>query len=135
GLSQLRSAKNPNLPRPTHPVLSTPWLAAKEPLLIGWNWGKVDQEAPAFMDVEGKYLIEGMRFLPKDIQSRLSSALGGGVADLESWKKEFFNTLPKAMVSWLKTSSEPNKAVLIISEADIHKFRTYALTAILKHES
>ncbi|ERL60404.1 hypothetical protein K661_03271, partial [Piscirickettsia salmonis LF-89 = ATCC VR-1361] len=25
---QLRSAKNPNLPRPTHPVLSTPWLAA-----------------------------------------------------------------------------------------------------------
>ncbi|ERL61419.1 hypothetical protein K661_02237, partial [Piscirickettsia salmonis LF-89 = ATCC VR-1361] len=27
-LSQLRSAKNPNLPRPTHPVLSTPWLAA-----------------------------------------------------------------------------------------------------------
>ncbi|ERL62083.1 hypothetical protein K661_01575, partial [Piscirickettsia salmonis LF-89 = ATCC VR-1361] len=24
----LRSAKNPNLPRPTHPVLSTPWLAA-----------------------------------------------------------------------------------------------------------
>ncbi|ERL62141.1 hypothetical protein K661_01498, partial [Piscirickettsia salmonis LF-89 = ATCC VR-1361] len=26
--SQLRSAKNPNLPRPTHPVLSTPWLAA-----------------------------------------------------------------------------------------------------------
>ncbi|ERL61996.1 hypothetical protein K661_01649, partial [Piscirickettsia salmonis LF-89 = ATCC VR-1361] len=28
GLSQLRSAKNPNLPRPTHPVLSTPWLAA-----------------------------------------------------------------------------------------------------------
>ncbi|ERL62125.1 hypothetical protein K661_01531, partial [Piscirickettsia salmonis LF-89 = ATCC VR-1361] len=26
---QLRSAKNPNLPRPTHPVLSTPWLAAK----------------------------------------------------------------------------------------------------------
>ncbi|WP_218921114.1 hypothetical protein, partial [Piscirickettsia salmonis] len=30
GLSQLRSAKNPNLPRPTHPVLSTPWLAAEE---------------------------------------------------------------------------------------------------------
>ncbi|ERL61550.1 hypothetical protein K661_02114, partial [Piscirickettsia salmonis LF-89 = ATCC VR-1361] len=27
-LSQLSSAKNPNLPRPTHPVLSTPWLAA-----------------------------------------------------------------------------------------------------------
>ncbi|ERL61140.1 hypothetical protein K661_02534, partial [Piscirickettsia salmonis LF-89 = ATCC VR-1361] len=24
------SAKNPNLPRPTHPVLSTPWLAAFE---------------------------------------------------------------------------------------------------------
>ncbi|ERL63235.1 hypothetical protein K661_00383, partial [Piscirickettsia salmonis LF-89 = ATCC VR-1361] len=30
GPSQLRSAKNPNLPRPTHPVLSTPWLAAGE---------------------------------------------------------------------------------------------------------
>ncbi|ERL60864.1 hypothetical protein K661_02812, partial [Piscirickettsia salmonis LF-89 = ATCC VR-1361] len=27
--SQLRSAKNPNLPRPTHLVLSTPWLAAR----------------------------------------------------------------------------------------------------------
>ncbi|ERL60666.1 hypothetical protein K661_03015, partial [Piscirickettsia salmonis LF-89 = ATCC VR-1361] len=27
-LSHLRSAKNPNLPRPTHPVLSTPWLTA-----------------------------------------------------------------------------------------------------------
>ncbi|ERL60947.1 hypothetical protein K661_02729, partial [Piscirickettsia salmonis LF-89 = ATCC VR-1361] len=31
--SQLRSAKNPNLPRPTHPVLSTPWLAATEKIL------------------------------------------------------------------------------------------------------
>ncbi|ERL60488.1 hypothetical protein K661_03189, partial [Piscirickettsia salmonis LF-89 = ATCC VR-1361] len=31
-LSQLSSAKNPNLPRPTHPVLSTPWLAASERL-------------------------------------------------------------------------------------------------------
>ncbi|ERL60660.1 hypothetical protein, partial [Piscirickettsia salmonis] len=29
-ISQLRSAKNPNLPRPTHPVLSTPWLAAND---------------------------------------------------------------------------------------------------------
>ncbi|PEQ15094.1 hypothetical protein X973_14630, partial [Piscirickettsia salmonis] len=34
GLSQLRSAKNPNLPRPTHPVLSTPWLAAIDQCLI-----------------------------------------------------------------------------------------------------
>ncbi|ERL60708.1 hypothetical protein [Piscirickettsia salmonis] len=28
GLSQFRSAKNPHLPRPTHPVPCTPWLAA-----------------------------------------------------------------------------------------------------------
>ncbi|WP_196245230.1 hypothetical protein [Piscirickettsia salmonis] len=34
GLSQLRSAKNPNLPRPTHPVLSTPWLAAAAALRL-----------------------------------------------------------------------------------------------------
>ncbi len=31
---QLRSAKNPNLPRPTHPVLSTPWLAAYDGAVI-----------------------------------------------------------------------------------------------------
>ncbi|ERL61382.1 hypothetical protein K661_02277, partial [Piscirickettsia salmonis LF-89 = ATCC VR-1361] len=34
---QLRSAKNPNLPRPTHPVLSTPWLAALELLCLNLN--------------------------------------------------------------------------------------------------
>ncbi|ERL61089.1 hypothetical protein K661_02584 [Piscirickettsia salmonis LF-89 = ATCC VR-1361] len=31
GLSQLLSAKNPHLPRPTHPVPCTPWLAAFAP--------------------------------------------------------------------------------------------------------
>ncbi|ERL60379.1 hypothetical protein K661_03297, partial [Piscirickettsia salmonis LF-89 = ATCC VR-1361] len=37
--SQLRSAKNPNLPRPTHPVLSTPWLAALD--MIDLEVGKI----------------------------------------------------------------------------------------------
>ncbi|ERL60704.1 hypothetical protein K661_02976 [Piscirickettsia salmonis LF-89 = ATCC VR-1361] len=33
GLSQLRSAKNPHLPRPTHPVPCTPWLAAIDKII------------------------------------------------------------------------------------------------------
>ncbi|QGP53643.1 hypothetical protein PsalMR5_01058 [Piscirickettsia salmonis] len=47
GLLQLRSAKNPHLPRPTHPVLSTPWLAA-----IDQNSGKTHQQLADLYPVE-----------------------------------------------------------------------------------
>ncbi|WP_211250935.1 hypothetical protein [Piscirickettsia salmonis] len=60
GLSQLRSAKNPNLPRPTHPVLSTPWLAAIE--LLQKQLIDLKQEKKALM----QQLLTGKRRVKVD---------------------------------------------------------------------
>ncbi|ERL61082.1 hypothetical protein K661_02594, partial [Piscirickettsia salmonis LF-89 = ATCC VR-1361] len=60
GPSQLRSAKNPNLPRPTHPVLSTPWLAAIE--LLQKQLIDLKQEKKALM----QQLLTGKRRVKVD---------------------------------------------------------------------
>ena len=93
----------------------------KEPILVGWNWGKVDPTQLAFTDVEGKYLIDGMRFLPEAIKTRMSASLGGAISNLEAWKKEFFSTLPKAITFWLKLSDQPAKMSLVIDAKDVNR--------------
>ncbi|WP_032126879.1 ATP-grasp domain-containing protein, partial [Piscirickettsia salmonis] len=60
GLSQLRSAKNPNLPRPTHPVLSTPWLAAGVELIQSQN---------DLNDYHEKYLSTNKNFIAEQFIS------------------------------------------------------------------
>ena len=58
------------------------------PILVGWNWGKVDPEIPGFAAIEGRLLVEAMRNLPEPISKRLELAIGGPILSPEDWKKK-----------------------------------------------
>ena len=57
-------------PKANHLRLTVSFNAAN-PVLVGWNWGKVDPEAPSFAAVEGRLLVEAIRDLPDPIRKRL----------------------------------------------------------------
>ncbi len=78
-------------------------FSSAQPILVGWNWGKVDPSMPAFNAVEGKFLIDSFKQIPQAVRTRLMTALGGPISDTERWQNEFKKTLPKAITLWLMT--------------------------------
>ncbi len=78
---------------------------AANPVLVGWNWGKVDPESPSFAAVEGRLLVGAMRGMPASLQERLSLALGGPILSPQDWKKKFSDYLPRTMAIWLREKS------------------------------
>lgn len=78
---------------------------ADNPLLVGWNWGKVDPEVPAFAAIEGRVLVEAMRDLPDPIRTRLAMGLAGPILNPEDWKRKLADYLPRALAIWLKEHS------------------------------
>ena len=75
------------------------------PLLVGWNWGKIDPETPSFAAIEGRQLLSGMRNLPEPIRTRLELAIGGPILSPEDWKKKFADFLPRVMAVHLRERS------------------------------
>lgn len=78
---------------------------ARNPVLVGWNWGKIDPQAAAFPSVEGRMLIGAMRNLPDEIRGRLEMALGGAIISTEDWKAKFTEFLPRVTAIWLREQS------------------------------
>ncbi len=78
---------------------------ASNPILVGWNWGKVDPSVPSFAAVEGRLLVEAMRDLPEAVQTRMALSLGGPILGPEDWKKKFAALLPRALAIWLRERS------------------------------
>ncbi|MCX7683252.1 MAG: RAMP superfamily CRISPR-associated protein [Anaerolineae bacterium] len=78
---------------------------ALNPVLVGWNWGKIDPEAPAFAAVEGQILVGAMRDLPDPVRSRLEMALSGPIFSPEDWKHKFSDYLPRTIAVWLQERS------------------------------
>jgi len=66
------------------------------PILVGWNWGKIDPEIPAFAAIEGKLLVQAMRDIPDPIRDRLELAIGGPILTPQDWKNKLANYLPGA---------------------------------------
>ncbi len=87
---------------------------AVNPVLVGWNWGKVDPEVPSFAAIEGRWLVGAMKGLPDPIRSRLELSIGGPILTPEDWKKKFAAYLPRAIAIWLRerSSSEVETWVL-----------------------
>jgi len=78
---------------------------AANPVLVGWNWGKVDPEVPSFAAIEGRLLVEAMRDLPDPIRERLAMGLAGPILSPEDWKQKFAEYLPRIIAIWLRERS------------------------------
>jgi CRISPR/Cas system CSM-associated protein Csm3 (group 7 of RAMP superfamily) len=75
------------------------------PVLVGWNWGKVDPDVPSFAAIEGRLLVEAMRDLPEPISDRLKMGLAGPILSAEDWKQKFAEYLPRTIAIWLMARS------------------------------
>jgi hypothetical protein len=78
---------------------------ATNPVLVGWNWGKVDPDVPSFVAIEGRMLVEAMRDLPAPIRERLGMGLAGPILSPEDWKQKFAGYLPRIVAIWLREQS------------------------------
>lgn len=79
---------------------------AANPMLVGWNWGKVDPDVPSFKAVEGQVLVEALRSLPKPIRKHLQMVLSGPILNEDDWKEKFAKFLPRTIAIWLRKHSE-----------------------------
>ncbi len=75
---------------------------AQNPVLVGWNWGRVEPDVPTFAAIEGRLLVEAMRDLPDGVRKRLAIAIGGPILSPEDWKRRMAEYLPRTMAIWLR---------------------------------
>lgn len=94
---------------------------ATNPVLVGWNWGKVDPESPAFAAVEGRVLVEAMRDIPDPIRTRLAMSLAGPILNPADWKRKLAEILPRAMAIWLKERSAGESDSLALTVPALNK--------------
>ena len=94
---------------------------AQNPVLVGWNWGKVDPHTPSFQSVEARLLIGAMRNLPDSIRQRLEMALGGAILSPEDWKQKFTEYLPRVIAIRLRESASSQSQCWVLPEAGIKK--------------
>jgi CRISPR/Cas system CSM-associated protein Csm3 (group 7 of RAMP superfamily) len=114
GLGRVRlemdlSVLTPDTPPRLHPDANHLRMSltfnATNPVLVGWNWGKVDPEVPSFAAIEGRLLVEAMRDLPDPIRERLEMGLAGPILSPEDWKQKFAEYLPRIIAIWLREQS------------------------------
>jgi len=75
---------------------------ATNPVLVGWNWGKVEPGMPVFAAVEGRLLVEAMRGLLPPLRDRLAMGLAGPILSPADWKQKFAEYLPRTIAIWLR---------------------------------
>jgi CRISPR/Cas system CSM-associated protein Csm3 (group 7 of RAMP superfamily) len=108
-------AKAPNLhPNANHLRISLQFDATN-PVLVGWNWGKVDPEKPAFAAVDGRVLVEAMRSLSPTTRRSLALVLGGPLLSPEDWKKRLATVLPQTVAVWVRRQSAVEGVMLTLS--------------------
>ncbi|CAK0754493.1 conserved hypothetical protein [Gammaproteobacteria bacterium] len=94
---------------------------AENPVLVGWNWGKVDPTVPAFAAVEGRLLLSSLREIPEAIRERLTMVMGGPILNPDDWKHKLVEYLPRVIAIWLQGRSSGNAEVWVISSAALAK--------------
>ncbi|MBE7470945.1 MAG: hypothetical protein DPW09_18880 [Anaerolineae bacterium] len=94
---------------------------AANPLLVGWNWGKVDPETPAFAAIEGRVLVESMRDLPDPIRTRLAMGLAGPILNPADWKRKLADYLPRVIAIWLQEHSSGESDSWTLTAAALKK--------------
>ncbi|MCX6031240.1 MAG: RAMP superfamily CRISPR-associated protein [Chloroflexi bacterium] len=94
---------------------------ADNPVLVGWNWGKVDPEVPAFAAIEGRLLVAAMRDIPDPVRQRLEMVIGGPILNPEDWKRKLAEYLPRTVALWLQERSSGETEVWILREKALAK--------------
>lgn len=94
---------------------------ATNPVLVGWNWGKLDPGVPSFAAIEGRLLVEAMRDLPEPIRSRLEMVIGGPILSPEDWKQKLAEYLPRVIAVWLQEQSAGEEEVWTLPEGALLK--------------
>jgi len=115
------AAASPKLdPRANHLRIALKFDAAN-PVLVGWNWGKVDPATPSFAAVEGRVLLEAMRDLPAYVRTPLEMVLGGPILSPEDWKGKFARYFARAAAIWLQKQSVRSVEVWTLSVAALER--------------
>ncbi|MFQ5812933.1 MAG: RAMP superfamily CRISPR-associated protein [Anaerolineae bacterium] len=104
-LSSLISETPPQLRPGTNHLRMFLTFNATNPVLVGWNWGKVDPDVPSFAAIEGRLLVGAMRDLPDPIRERLAMGLAGPILSPADWKRKFADYLPRVIAIWLRERS------------------------------
>ena len=107
-------------PRANHLTVSLAFKAIN-PVLVGWNWGKVDPDMPAFAAIEGRLLIEAMRDLTEPIRDRLGMVIGGTILSPEDWKEKLAEYLPRVIAIWLRERSMAQTESWILPSSAVAK--------------
>lgn len=92
------------------------------PVLVGWNWGKIDPESPSFAAVEGRLLVNAMRDLPGAVRKRLAMSLGGPILSPDNWKNKFAEHLPRVLAIWIQEDAQSqDQERWILPETEVKK--------------
>lgn len=112
-------AKPPKIqPEANHLALAISFDATN-PVLVGWNWGKLDPETPAFAAIEGRLLVSAMHSIPEPIRKKLEMVIGGPILSPESWKQKLAEYLPRLTAVWLQEQSASEKEVWMLPASGI----------------
>ncbi|QTA89146.1 type III-I CRISPR-associated gRAMP effector Cas7-11i [Desulfonema magnum] len=94
---------------------------AENPLLVGWNWGKIDPHTPSFSSIEGALMISAMKNIPESIRKRLEMALGGPILSPDDWKQKFAEHLPRIIAICLKEQSSAEVEFWVLPASGVAK--------------
>lgn len=104
---------------------------ATNPVLVGWNWGKIEPDIPSFAAIEGRLLVEAMRDIPDSIRERLQMVIGGPILSPEDWKEKLADYLPRTIAVWLQEQSSGEKDIWILPQravANLGQKKRYPLS-------
>jgi CRISPR/Cas system CSM-associated protein Csm3 (group 7 of RAMP superfamily) len=93
----------------------------ENPILVGWNWGKLDPESPAFISVEGRFLLESLSNISEPIYNRLEMAIGGPILNPDDWKKKLSLNIPKAIAAFLTECSTHVREIWSLPSQEVTK--------------
>lgn len=108
----------PVSPRANHLTISLSFNL-ENPVLVGWPWGKIDPDKPAFAAIDGRQLVEAMRSIPQPIRKRLGAAIGGPILSPENWKKRLREFLPRILAVWLMEQSSREEEAWFLPSAAV----------------
>lgn len=94
---------------------------ADNPVLVGWNWGKVDPDTPSFAAVEGHLLVGAMRNIPDPIRERLEMTLGGPILNPDDWKRKLSQYLPRVIAIQLQERADTEVEILYLTSGALAK--------------
>ncbi len=96
-------------------------LSSQNPVLVGWNWGKIDPQTTSFASIDASLLLDAMKGIPEKIRKRLDLAIGGPILNPEDWKSKLNQYLPKTIAVWLSEKSGGEVESFVLSSSSFEK--------------